>query len=173
MAAMFERPQPHPSESKFRRIALRLARRRVAPISGVEEIKRTNRLGQEAVVVASFLLATLQHRLDSLGVGYGNAPDVEEMNCGADGPEARVPVEPEAREQNLERDPVSDVRELRAVEIESHGLLWALAWSGDPDKSGIAIDESPDEPRTGQPIHPGSFPRRPDAPLVASRVDLL
>src|SRR5262245_53215013 len=87
-----------------------------------------------------------EHGLEPLGIGHGNAADIEEMNRVADRGERRIPIESEAAEKHFERDPASDVGELGAVEIEAERTLGTAARDVDPGEPCLLVDEAPDEP---------------------------
>src|SRR5262245_10870847 len=94
------------------------------------------------------------------------------MHRGADRGEPRIVIEAEAREENLECHAVIDVRELRTVEIEAYGLPWTVARTIDPSELGLAIDESLDEPRAREAIHPQILARCPHPLLIPGWIDL-
>src|SRR5215471_11700900 len=112
-----------------------------------------------------------EHGFEALGVGHGNAADIEEVNCVADRGERRIPVEPEAAEKHFERDPVSDVGELGAVEIEAERALGTAARDVDPGEPCLLVDEAPDEPDAGQAVDPEVLARHPSAAAVFGRVE--
>src|SRR6185295_1170290 len=55
------------------------------------------------------------------------------------------------------------MRELRTIEVESNCSFRAVPRVLQPDELRPRIDESLDQPRTGQPVRPGSRAGRPDA----------
>src|SRR5262249_18770598 len=94
-----------------------------------------------------------------------------EVNRVADRGERRIPVESEAAEKHLERDPASDVGELGAVEIEPERALGTAARDVDPDEPRLLVDEAPDEPNACQAVDPEVLARRPNAAAVFRRVE--
>src|SRR5262249_13633147 len=123
------------------------------------------------IVAERSRLDSPEHGLEALGVGHGNAADIEEVNRVADRGERRIPVEPEAAEKYLERDPASDVGELGAVEIETERTLGTAARNVDPGEPRLLVDEAPDEPGACQAINPEVLARHPNAPAVFGRVE--
>ncbi len=92
------------------------------------------------------------------------------MHRGADRGERRIAVEAEARAEHLEGHPIVGMGELRAVEIEADRLRRPVTRTLDPHEPGVPIDESLDQPRTGEAIHPGILAGCPDAPHVSGGV---
>src|SRR5262245_36152816 len=92
------------------------------------------------------------------------------MDHRADRRERRIRLEPEARQEHLERDAAAHVGEARAVEIEAHRPLRAIARRVDPLEAGLAIDETLDEPGAREAIDPEILARGPGAPAEFGRV---
>src|SRR5262245_36274441 len=161
-------PKRYHSSALNRRALFRLGLR----VSGIDEIQNSHCFREHCIVVPGLLLDSLQHGFQALRVGNRDAADVEKVHGSADRGEARVVVKAEAREENLECDAVVDVREFGTVEIEAYGLARAVARTVDPYELGIAIDESLDEPRAGEAIHPQILARCPYPLLIPSWIDL-
>jgi hypothetical protein len=60
-----------------------------------------------------------QNQFKSASVGYGDAADIQEVNCRGQLIQRRVAIESEARSQYFECHTIADVREVGAVKVES------------------------------------------------------
>src|SRR5260221_534835 len=140
-------------------------------VSRIKEIEDAHRFGGERIVAARLLLDPAQHGFEPFGIGHGNAANVEEVDDGADGRKGRVMLQVETCQQHLERHAVTNVRELRAVEVEADGLARPLVRPFDPDELRLRVDEALDQPGAGQAIDPRILAGRPGPLLVTVLVD--
>src|ERR1700730_10600215 len=65
-----------------------------------------------------------------------------------------IVLQPETCDEHFEGHLGVNMGELRPIEVEAQGLLRTVLDSLEPEKPGIRIDESADEPGRGDPIDP-------------------
>src|SRR5947208_3191046 len=140
-------------------------------ISRIEKIEDPHCLGQQFIVGAGPFPRSSQNGLETPGVGHGDAPDVEKVDCSADRDERRIVIQPEAREQHLESHAVSRVREFGALKIEANGISRTVPRALDPGELGLAVDEALDQPSAREPVDPWAAAGRPSAILEFRRIE--
>ncbi|MNR25533.1 hypothetical protein D3C85_1426880 [compost metagenome] len=62
------------------------------------------------------------------------------------------------------------MRERRAIEVEPQRFLRALANVLQPEEGGVGVDKAPDQPGTGNTVHPEVLSCCPASPLVLGGV---
>src|SRR5689334_10105637 len=91
--------------------------------AAIKQIEDAHRLEEERVVVLRPLPSALQHRLEPMRLGHGDAASVEVMHGRAQRLQRRIAIQAEARREHLEGHEPGRMRELRAVEIETDRVL--------------------------------------------------
>lgn len=76
------------------------------------------------------------------------------MNERAETREPLVLLQGETRYQDFKSDLRAEVSELSTVEIEAYSALRTVLYALEPEKSGLRVDEPPDEPRRCDAIYP-------------------
>jgi hypothetical protein len=111
------------------------------------------------------------HGFEALRLRHRLAADVEDVHDGGEAHERRVVLQTEAGQQRFKGHAVPDVREGRAVEIESQRALRTVRRPNQPLEARVAIDKAADQPCTGHAIDPQAPPRGPEPPLVLAAIE--
>ena len=94
------------------------------------------------------------------------------MNDAGDAGQNRVGFEAETGQQGLESDPLADMAERGAVEVETQCLGRTVGGRFQPQEACVRVDEAPDQPGRSQPVYPRAPARGPQPALVVSGVEL-
>src|ERR1700694_3075050 len=95
------------------------------------------------------------------------------MHERAETGESRIPVEAEARQEDLKRHFRADVGEFCAVEVKTDGAFRAVLRPFEPEKLCLRVDESLNEPGGAYAINPQPLSCRPRSPPIVLAIKTL
>ena len=94
------------------------------------------------------------------------------MNDASHAGQHRVGFQTKTGQQGLESDPLADMAEGGAVEVETQCLGRTVGGHFQPQEACVRVDEAPDQPGGSQPVHPRAPARGPQPALVVTGVEL-
>ena len=127
---------------------------------------------EQGVVVGNRSAHSGEQHFEPGRLGDGQAADVEVMNDAGDAGQNRVGFEAETGQQGLESDPLADMAERGAVEVETQCLGRTVGGNFQPQEACVRVDEAPDQPGRSQPVYPRAPARGPQPALEVSGVEL-
>lgn len=119
----------------------------------------------EGVITQAAFSRTCHDCLESGGLRYDEATDIERMNHVREPHHPRLAIHAKTGSEHFKGHAAVDVRETRAIEVEPHSALRALTRRSKPQEPGVAINKTFDEPCAGHPINPKMLTGSPNAPL--------
>ena len=120
---------------------------------------------EQLVVVVDGRAQPCQHALHARRLGRRSAAHVEEMHQLAESGDGRR-FQREAGGQDFKGHAAAQVAERCAIEVEPQGIGRTFVGGCKPEKASRRINETPDQPRAGEAIHPWPSASGPSPPLV-------
>lgn len=126
----------------------------------------------QLIVIANALSLSGEDTLDTGCFGRLVPPNIQVVDNTCQACQAWL-LNGKALNEGFEGNTVANVAEPGPIKIEAERIAWAVTGTGQPNESGVGIDETTDQPGTCQPVYPWALSRCPSATLVFPALQMM